>query len=717
MAPARTPYDELIEEGDRALDAYRRAALTDRNIERLRNALHAAMERGDEADMRSALDSLTKAGKPATDPPSGQSPGSNRALETHGNASDGGPTSAPGAISEQPSIASTHCATVRAPLDHALAYAALGWPILPVDPKTKRPLGGNGIEHATTDVTVIRRWWKRWPNAGIGVHLAAAGLCAIDIDPRAGTKKTPADFPPTLTARTGGGGWHLIYRAPQGTTLPGKLEAGIDIKHKGYVIVEPSIHPSGQQYGWLSNFDPVNAALVGGPDITPFPAKLLPDEKAKRDAAPELDSAIALAAATDQTIADLRSAFASIPSDDRDTWVRFGHAVKHLGDHGLELWIEWSKRSSKFDAEDAARVWESLSGERTDYRAVFAEAQRHGWINPRRAAPSAAQAQVNPRTAAQLLATTFQPIEWTVTRILPEGVYLLVAAPKIGKSWLALQIGVAVAGGHRVLGQAAKQGDTLILALEDSPRRLQSRLNKLEAAFVLDKDGLERFCYETKWPRVDEDGGAKLDAWLTTHPRARLVVIDVFERFRAPRSPKANLYSEDYAAMQVVKALADKHRVTVLIVHHTRKGEADDPLEMISGTQGLAGGADGVLVLKRPRGAERGELHVIGRDLEDEGAFVVEFHRATCRWEMVGAARDVAPTAERQAILDTLREAGSPLRPGEIAASIHKTPSATSNLLRKLVSDGLVQHAANRYSLPKSDESDETSESLAVEHT
>jgi hypothetical protein len=158
--------------------------------------------------------------------------------------------------------------------------------------------------------------------------------------------------------------------------------------------------------------------------------------------------------------------------------------------------------------------------------------------------------------------------------------------------------------------------------------------------------------------------------------------------------------------MRAIKALADKYRVALLVVHHTKKGEAEDPLELVSGTQGLAGGADGVLVIKRPRGAERGELHVVGRDLEDEGAFVVDFQRSTCRWEMVGRTREVAPTAERQAILDALREAGAPLRLSELAAAVHRSPSNTSNMVRKLVGAGAVVFEQGRYRLRN--ESDES---------
>jgi len=92
------------------------------------------------------------------------------------------------------------------PLDYALRYASFDWPVLPLRPREKTPLGGYGLHHATIDEKIIRRWFKDWPNAGIGLALAQAGLCAIDIDPRNGATVTPEDFPPTLTARTGGDG-------------------------------------------------------------------------------------------------------------------------------------------------------------------------------------------------------------------------------------------------------------------------------------------------------------------------------------------------------------------------------------------------------------------------------------------------------------------------------------------------------------------------------
>lgn len=140
---------------------------------------------------------------------------------------------------------------MSSPLPFAEAYAALGWPVLPVEPEGKRPLKGQGIEHATTDLDRIRAWFRAEPRANIGIRLDAAGLLAVDIDPRNGGPLELVDeLPTTLTATTGGGGLHLLYRAQNGLQAPGKLQEGVDLKHRGYIVVEPSKHPSGGTYCW-----------------------------------------------------------------------------------------------------------------------------------------------------------------------------------------------------------------------------------------------------------------------------------------------------------------------------------------------------------------------------------------------------------------------------------------------------------------------------------
>jgi DNA-binding transcriptional ArsR family regulator len=195
--------------------------------------------------------------------------------------------------------------------------------------------------------------------------------------------------------------------------------------------------------------------------------------------------------------------------------------------------------------------------------------------------------------------------------------------------------------------------------------------------------------FETEWPRINQGGGEHLEAWLKANPDARFVVVDVLEKIRPRRSAKGNGYEEDYEALRQLKTLADRYGVAILVIHHTRKSTAEGIIETVSGTQGLTGAADAILILKRPRGGERGELHVTGRDLPEEGEFVVNFSKATARWTLVGAADQIAPTEARTAILDLLAD-GVAMRMSELAVESGKSPANVSKLLRKMRAAGQV---------------------------
>lgn len=156
-------------------------------------------------------------------------------------------------------------------LEHALEYARLGLKVFPLrtagDIKAphemttegRAPKEG-GHNAASSDPVVIRDWWTRAPEAGIGLNLAASGLTAVDIDPRHGGDKTferlkaqnPGLFDTPVEARTGGNGRHLLFRAEPGKSYPGTLGAGVDQKHKGYIAVAPSPHESGRRYAWVA---------------------------------------------------------------------------------------------------------------------------------------------------------------------------------------------------------------------------------------------------------------------------------------------------------------------------------------------------------------------------------------------------------------------------------------------------------------------------------
>jgi hypothetical protein len=301
-------------------------------------------------------------------------------------------------------------------------------------------------------------------------------------------------------------------------------------------------------------------------------------------------------------------------------------------------------------------------------------------------------------TAPALMGKVFPDPRWAVAGLFAEGLSLLVGAPKLGKSWLALNVGVAVGLGGRALGAIpVDPGEVLYVSLEDTQRRLQERLRTaLEGAAP--PAGLH---FATTWPMVTDGGAVYLDAWLATHPAARLVVIDTFQRLRGPIPVGQNLYAADYAAAGALKQLADRHGVAVVLVHHTRKAGADDPLDTVSGTAGLAGAADTTLGLRREIGRADAALYIRGRDVA-EADHALRFDPETCAWTMLGGAAEFRQSEERRGIVDLLRTAPDPLSPKRIAEALGKKDGAVRYLLHKMLEAGTVENVGGAYRLPPS---------------
>ena len=252
--------------------------------------------------------------------------------------------------------------------------------------------------------------------------------------------------------------------------------------------------------------------------------------------------------------------------------------------------------------------------------------------------------------AAELLATTLPIPKWAVSGVIAEGVTLLAGPPKVGKSWLALDLAVDIAGTTKVAlgGIDVQQGDVLYLALEDTARRLQGRLRKV----LGDQPPPHRLHIATEWPGLQQGGAEQLDRWLTDHPDARLVVVDVLAKIRGISTNNGNAYSEDYAVMNQLKVVADRHGVAILVVTHVRKMASVDFLEQVSGTNGIAGAADCTIVLSRTRGEVHGELDITGRDVE-ETKYAMVWRPDAGRWDLDGNGLAEAQAAAHRAQITT----------------------------------------------------------------
>ena len=199
-------------------------------------------------------------------------------------------------------------------------------------------------------------------------------------------------------------------------------------------------------------------------------------------------------------------------------------------------------------------------------------------------------------------------------------------------------------------------------------------------------------------PPLPNGGDTAISAWLDRHPAARLVVIDVLAKIRGTSAPGASAYDADYAAVGRAKAIADRHGVALVLVHHVRKAGADDFLEAVSGTNGLAGAADTTLVLRRARGQADAVLHVTGRDV-DEAEHALTFHPPTGAWSLLDGPADEHTLGDtRAAILRHLRAQPSPLTPKALAEALGQPYETVKKTARRMATDGqLHADTAGRY--------------------
>ena len=213
----------------------------------------------------------------------------------------------------------------------------------------------------------------------------------------------------------------------------------------------------------------------------------------------------------------------------------------------------------------------------------------------------------------ELMDQTFPVKEPVIDGLLYKGAYLFAGAPKIGKSFLVLQIAYAVSTGEAIWDYQVHRGAVLYLALEDQYRRLQERMARM---FGVDGHGDLMLAVAAK--QLGQGLEKQMEYFLRRFPQAQLIVIDTLQKVRETAGDRYS-YASDYEIIGQLKTFADFHNICILIVHHTRKQQAEDSFEMISGTTGLLGCADGAFLLhKEKRTDHRAILDIVGRDQPDQ---------------------------------------------------------------------------------------------------
>lgn len=307
--------------------------------------------------------------------------------------------------------------------------------------------------------------------------------------------------------------------------------------------------------------------------------------------------------------------------------------------------------------------------------------------------------------APDLLGKYFTDPKFAVDRIIVEGLTILAGPPKLGKSWLMLQIALAVVGGSRGLGMFdTTPGEVLYYALEDTQRRLKSRLMKLRRSWPdMETKGLH---FNTEAKQIGLGFEAELRAFLREHPNTRLIIVDTLQRVQPQRSRNANAYSEDYKDIRALKAIADEFSVAIVAVHHTRKAADEDVFATMSGTQGLGGAADAMVILQRARGQSDAVLHITGRDVE-EAEIAMEWNADSATWLAIGDAAKHRLNQAQSEIIAVFESSGGILGNKDVYEALEqktgKKPnqSTTKYHLIRLAEEGhLISPARGTYHLP-----------------
>jgi hypothetical protein len=371
------------------------------------------------------------------------------------------------------------------------------------------------------------------------------------------------------------------------------------------------------------------------PDLDPLLEHLLAlAQEEPRNVVPFVEPSARAKALYDNSLEEARRLLSRIPNRECE-WDVYNSIMCALrnefeGDDGLDLFLEWAAKAEKYDERTSLREWKSWKPKRSGKKFTLATLVHYANNNP---PPGGSPPEIGPtQTGASpmdddpyrfagymddLLGLDFPAVNWVVDEFLPPGLTLLAGPPKTGKSRFNLQLALCVATGKLFLGQAVKQGAAVYLSLEDPMSLTQERARGTIKRLGINQRMGKNLYIAATWDAGEEAvarAKAMLDHMVTEDKLVpRLLVIDVLQRLRDPKEQKKPQYEVDYEALKPWAELRrDYPTLAIVITHHTRKAEVEDPFDAISGTQGLAGSADSMLVLRRPG------KHAIGGEVEEE---------------------------------------------------------------------------------------------------
>lgn len=527
-------------------------------------------------------------------------------------------------------------------LEAALRYAHRGWSVFPV--QGKKPLVF-WRDESTTEDGKIAQWWTRWPNANVALDCAKSGLLVIDADNKNNGVKhwnmlcRDLAIPTTLTAITGGGGVHSFFYQNghnHGNTT-GKLPSGIDVRGQGgYVVLPPSVHENGQHYSWKDDTD-----------TSPLPDSLWSILRAKTD--PLSDD-------SDMSDEDPQR----IPSGARNsTLTRFAGSLRRTG----------------MTADDIHFCLSHLNETKCSMPLPDAEVWEIARSIGRR--PSLAELTRGKSTfisAKTLLTEPDEEIPWLVEDLfIRSGNSIIAAQPKVGKSVLALNLGVAVAQGRSFLGKATHQGPVLYAAHEGNKTEMRKQLRGI---------GLrEEDPFHIMFGPPPKDAVDWLEGYMESIEPV-LIIIDTMQKFL--RLDTTDDYAKVIQSLSPLRDITMRYNAHLILLHHNNKKN------LILGSVAIEGEVDNTILMTRHHDNTR-SISTRPRYGEPMPLTQLDMDMHSFRVDISGTRRDHEVALAEDAIVEYLSGElfGSQSR-YEIFQNVHGDQNVKHRALMNLVNSGEV---------------------------
>ncbi|MCS3937343.1 hypothetical protein GGP80_003353 [Salinibacter ruber] len=592
-------------------------------------------------------------------------------------------------------------------------------------------------DEATTDPEQIRTWFADCPNANLGVATGQwdepTGLLVVDIDVPGGYDtwkelrgKHPDNSPAkTLTVESPSGGRHLYYATVPGVPIKSAKDTlgdSVDTKgHGGYVVAPPSSTDSGAY-----TFDGDVKGIAPAPTWLVSAAKKSASETDKEQLAGGGDFEW-----TDNLVEEAMQAIGR-PSG-YGVWYKLIAAVKDAAssDNTAVRLLKKHWPEKKYDYTERVN---NAADDQITSRTLSHHATANGWTPPWERTDAAGQpsgdgqaggAPKKPgdshpdswyeddptgysdeedeedeftledfqiESVPELLNSDIRPPEPLITydgrSLLHEGTSQLAAKPKIGKTNLAMNMGLAIASeGGKALGKAEVQrhGRVLMLNLDGSRRGSYDRFQTMTAN---DPDGApDRFdILHDEFPKVGDGALGLLKDYCTEYPDTELIIVDTLQHLRPTSDGRRNVYHEDYEFVHPIAELGRKTDTSILLVHHLNKIQNGDELDKVSGSTGLTGAVENVMILDRARGETKAELSIRPREDREED-FDLEFDGRVQTW-IVGDKGYEPGSEARAEVWDVLVNSGHEMKVGLIADHVDKQPQTVSKTLGRMIDGG-----------------------------